>query len=71
MGKAVPSTPQVYAWALLMLLGPGDGRGGLPRVREWVNVVLEQRVLHEQVLGAAPHRPRVCVLRPHAVQCLR
>ena len=43
-GKAVPSTPEVHAWALLMLLGLGNGRGGLPRVREWVSVVLQQRV---------------------------
>ena len=56
-GKAVPTTPEVHAWALLVLLGPGDGRSGLPRVREWVSVVLQQREQHEQVLAAPPSPP--------------
>ena len=35
--------PEVHMWALLVLLGPGQGRGGLLRVREWVGLVLQKR----------------------------
>ena len=54
-GKVAPSEPEVHMWALLVLLGPGQlqlgagaGRGGLPRVREWVGLVLQQREQHKQ-----------------------
>ena len=58
--------PEVTAWALLVLLGPGHGRGGLPRVRDWVQAVLQQKEPHKQVLGplTSPTRPTLLTSPP-------
>lgn len=54
-GKAVPSQPEVYFWALLALLDVReDERSSVPRVRGWVGVVLKQKQPYEQVLGLDP-----------------
>jgi hypothetical protein len=55
IGKAVPSQPEVYFWALLVLLDVrGDERSNLPRIREWASDVLKQKQSYEQVLGLDP-----------------